>query len=128
VPAGVEVLGYVDREVYRALLGQARVLAIAARPLVYPSGQSVLLEAMAMGRAVVVTDSEAIGGYVADGVTALTVPSGDPSALRQRIVDAAGDDALRRRLGQAGRGAVEQMFNARRMWGTVANDLLELCH
>jgi glycosyltransferase involved in cell wall biosynthesis len=126
VPSGVEVLGYVDRNVYRHLLGRARVVAIAARPLVYPSGQSVLLEAMAMGRTVVVTQTEALAGYITEGVTALTVPPGDPSALRQRILEAASDDDLRRRLGLAGRGSVEGMFNARRMWATVAHDLLEL--
>jgi glycosyltransferase involved in cell wall biosynthesis len=126
VPRGVEVLGYVDRDVYRNLLGRARVVAIATRPVVYPSGQSVLLEAMAMGRAVVVTQTEALAGYVTDGATALTVPAGDASALRERIVEAAGDDDLRRRLGWGGRRAVEVTFNARRMWETVANDLLEL--
>jgi glycosyltransferase involved in cell wall biosynthesis len=126
VRSGVEVLGYVDRDVYRDLLGRARVVAIAARPLVYPSGQSVLLEAMAMGRAVVVTQTEALAGYVTEGATALTVPPGDASALRQRISEAASDDDLRGRIGQGGRDAVEQNFNARRMWATVADDLLEL--
>jgi glycosyltransferase involved in cell wall biosynthesis len=126
VPRGVEVLGYVEREVYRRLLGRARVVAIAARPVVYPSGQSVLLEAMAMGRTVVVTRTEALAGYVTEGATALTVPPGDPSALRERILEAAGDDELRGRLGLCGRGAVEGIFNARTMWATVAQDLLEL--
>jgi glycosyltransferase involved in cell wall biosynthesis len=126
VPSGVEVLGYVDRYVYRSLLGRARVVAIATRPLLYPSGQSVLLEAMAMGRAVVVTHTEALTGYVSDGVTALTVVPGDSTALRDRILEAASDDVLRRRLGQGGRGAVEGTFNARRMWASVADDLLEL--
>jgi glycosyltransferase involved in cell wall biosynthesis len=126
VPAGVEVLGYVDRDVYRRLLGRARVVAIATRPVVYPSGQSVLLEAMAMARAVVVTATPALEGYVDDGVTALAVPPGDSDALRQRLREAAGDDALRERLGRAGRAAVEDRFNARTMWATVAQDLLEL--
>ena len=127
VPSGVEVLGYVDRDVYRDLLGRARVVAIAARPLVYPSGQSVLLEAMAMGRTAVVTQTEALAGYVSDGGTALTVAPGDASALRERIVEAASDDDLRCRLGLRGRDAVERTFNARRMWETVAHDLLDLC-
>jgi glycosyltransferase involved in cell wall biosynthesis len=126
VPPGVEILGYVDRDTYRRLLGRARVVAIATRPVVYPSGQSVLLEAMAMGRAVVVTATPALEGYVDDGVTALAVPPGDAGALRRRIEEAAGDDALRRRLGAGGRAAVEDRFNARAMWAAVADDLLEL--
>ena len=126
VPAGVEVLGYVERDRYRQLLGRARVVAVASRPVVYPSGQSVLLEAMAMGRAVVVTATAALGEYVVDGVTALAVPAGDPTALRQAVLEAAGDDALRARLGVAGRAAVEDRFNARAMWGAVASELWSL--
>jgi glycosyltransferase involved in cell wall biosynthesis len=94
--------------------------------VVYPSGQSVLLEAMAMGRAVVVTATPALEGYIDDGRSALTVPPGDAGALRRRIEEAAGDDALRRRLATGGRAAVEDRFNARAMWAAVANDLLEL--
>lgn len=126
VPAGVEVLGYVPRAEYRRLLAGARVVAIASRPLAYPSGQSVLLEAMAMAKAAVVTATPALADYVDDGVTALAVPPGDPAALRERIVEAAGDDALRRRLGAGGRAAVEATFNARAMWATIAKDLLDL--
>jgi glycosyltransferase involved in cell wall biosynthesis len=127
VPAGVEVLGYVNRRVYRQLLGQARVVAIATLPLAYPSGQSVLLEAMAMARTVVVTATPALQSYMIDGITALAVPPGDSGALRERILEAASDDALRRRLGASGRAAVEEQFNARAMWGAVARDLLDLC-
>ena len=127
VPAGVEVLGYVSRSAYRDLLGRARVVAVATRPLAYPSGQSVLLEAMAMGRAVVVTATPALQDYIDDEVTALAVPPGDPVSLRERLVEAAGDDGLRRRLGAGGRAAVEARFNARAMWRAVADDLLKLC-
>ncbi len=126
IPAGTEVLGYVDRNTYRDLLGRARAVAVVAHPVVYPSGQSVLLEAMAMGRACVVTATEALAGYVTDGVTTLTVPVGDPAAVRERLVQAAADDALRARLGRAARRSVEESFTARRMWQTVADDLLNL--
>lgn len=124
VPAGVEVLGYVDRAVYRQLLGQARVVAIASKPLLYPSGQSVLLEAMAMGRAVVVTGTPALADYVTDGLTSLVVPPGDAAALHERLVEAATDDTLRSRIGRKAREAVEASFSARGMWATVAQDLL----
>jgi glycosyltransferase involved in cell wall biosynthesis len=126
VPAGVEVLGYVDRSVYRSLLGRARVVAVASRPVAYPSGQSVLLEAMAMGRAVVVTETPALADYIDAGTTALAVPPGDPAALREQVLLAAGDESLRRRLGAGGRTAVEDRFNARAMWRAVAGDLLSI--
>jgi glycosyltransferase involved in cell wall biosynthesis len=107
VPAEVDVLGYVDRTVYRELLGRARVVALATKPLLYPSGQSVLLEAMAMARTVVVTESPALADYVVDGTTALCVPQGDAAALRRRIVEAAGDDDLRGEVGRQARNEVD---------------------
>ncbi|MGH9057610.1 MAG: glycosyltransferase family 4 protein [Acidimicrobiales bacterium] len=126
VPAGVELLGYVDRDEYRRLLGAARVVAIAARPVVYPSGQSVLLEAMAMARTVVATFTPALQEYLSDGETCLTVPVGHPSALRERIIEAASDDELRARVGRAARAAVERSYRAESMWAAVAADLLAL--
>jgi glycosyltransferase involved in cell wall biosynthesis len=123
VPAGIDVLGYVERTAYRHLLGRARVVAIATKPLLYPSGQSVLLEAMAMARTVVVTETVSLSGYLVDGVTALCVPPGDASALRRRIEEAAGDDDLRADVGRNAREAVERAFSARDMWATVADDL-----
>ena len=126
VPDGVDVLGYVDRTVYRHLLGRARVVAIAAKPLLYPSGQSVLLEAMAMARAVVVTGTPGLADYIDDGVTALVVPPGDAAALRRRLAEAAGNDELRAQVGHNARQAVERSFSAQAMWSTVAEDLIAL--
>jgi glycosyltransferase involved in cell wall biosynthesis len=126
IPPGVEVLGYVDRDVYRALLGRARVVAIATRPVVYPSGQSVLLEAMSMGRTVVVTQSPALEEYIDAGVNCIAVPHGDATSLRQAIIEASADEDMRQRIGLAGRRCVETSFNARKMWATVAADLIAL--
>ena len=126
IPAGVEMLGYVDRAEYRRLLGKARVVAIATRPLLYPSGQSVLLEAMAMQRCVVVTLTDALADYVRDGQTALAVPPGDADALRSRLLTAANDEDLRTQVGRGGRRAVEATFNARAMWTAIADELWTL--
>lgn len=126
VPSTVEVLGYVERDVYRDLLGRARTVAVTTKPLLYPSGQSVLLEAMAMARAVVVTGTPALADYVEDGRTALVVPPGDAQALRDRLLEVASDDSLRARVGRNAREAVERSFSARAMWAAVADDLLSL--
>lgn len=126
VPDNVEVLGYVDRGRYRELLGAARVVAVLARPVEYPSGQSVLLEAMAMGRTVVVTSTPALADYLRDGVDCLAIPSGDPDAARQRIVEAASDDQLRVRIGTSARQIAEAKYDSARMWASIARDLREL--
>ena len=123
IPDNVEVLGYVGRDVYRRLLSRARVVAVAAKPVVYPSGQSVMLEAMAMARTVVVTGTEAMQGYVEDGINSLVVPPADPSALRAAIRAAASDDALRRRIGRGARRSAVESFDAATMWATIAGDI-----
>lgn len=126
VPENVELLGYVDRDRYRKLLGSAKVVAVLTKPVRYPSGQSVLLEAMAMGRTVVVTNTPSISDYIRDGVDCIAVPPGDPAAVRRAIEEAAADDALRGRIGANARRVVEERYNCATMWGSVARDLFEL--
>jgi glycosyltransferase involved in cell wall biosynthesis len=126
IPAGVEFLGYVTRDRYEDLLRHASVVVVATRQVAYPSGQSVMLEAMAAGRAVVVTRTDPLREYFDDGRTALGVEVGEADGLRAAVSRATGDADLRRRLGAAARSAVEERFNARVMWSLVAKDLHEL--
>ncbi len=70
-------------------------------------GLTALLEAMAMGRPLVVTDRGIMRDYVSDGVEALVVPPEDPTALREAIARVLGDRALAARLGAAARRRVE---------------------
>jgi glycosyltransferase involved in cell wall biosynthesis len=62
-----------------------RSSAIAVVPLEagteYAAGATGLLEAMAMGKSVIVTGTPGISDYVEGGVTARVVPPGDPEAL-----------------------------------------------
>jgi glycosyltransferase involved in cell wall biosynthesis len=125
-PTNVELLGVVDRATYRDLTARARVVAVPTHVRAYPSGQSVVLEAMAMAKPVVVTDTPAMRDYVSDEVTALLVPPGDPVALRDVLGRVMHDAGLRSRLGKAGRERVELELNAPAMWRTVASTLGEL--
>lgn len=102
------------------------MVAVVTRHVEYPSGQSVLLEAMAMARPVVVTATPPLSDYVHDGVDCLTVPVGDPVALREAVERLTGDSDLRLSLGRNGRRATEERFNSRSMWNAVADDLFEL--
>lgn len=60
-----------------------------------------LLEAMASGCAVIVSDLPGLDEAVEAGVTGLSVPSGDVTALREALAAVVGDAALRARLGSA---------------------------
>jgi glycosyltransferase involved in cell wall biosynthesis len=71
-----------------------------------------VLEAMAGGLPVVATDVGDVGRAVADGVTGFVVPPKDPEQLAARLERLLIDADLRRRMGEAGRARVAEMFSA----------------
>jgi glycosyltransferase involved in cell wall biosynthesis len=75
----------------------------------------VIAEAMACGRAVVVSEAGGAAELVSVGVNALACPPGDARLLATRIQTLAADPALRRRIGEVGRVTAERAFARRRM-------------
>jgi glycosyltransferase involved in cell wall biosynthesis len=73
----------------------------------FAAGVNAVMEAMAMGKALIVTDTPGIADYVADGETARVVPAGDPAALRDVIAELLGDEHQRRRLGEGARAVID---------------------
>jgi len=69
-----------------------------------------LLEAMASGCAVIVSDLPGLDEAVEPGVSGLSVPSGDVASLRAALATVIGDPALRAALG-AGAAARAQSFD-----------------
>ena len=72
----------------------------------------VLIEAMAMERAVVSTNCDGVLDIVAEGVTGLFVAPGDSSALAAGLARLLLDPDLRDRMGKAGRRRVLELFDA----------------
>lgn len=91
----------------REIYGRASVVVLALKPNLHVSGLSVLLEAMACSRPVVVTDSPGLREYVRDGETGVVVPLGDADALAAGVEELLADPERARTLGAAGRIAVE---------------------
>lgn len=90
-----------------ALIGAADVVVLPSFTEGLPN---VALEAGAAGVPVVAT---AVGGtpeVIADGVTGLLVPPGNPAALAAGIIAILRDPALARRLGSAGRERLRRLF------------------
>jgi glycosyltransferase involved in cell wall biosynthesis len=108
------------RQVYR----QSTVVAVALSPNKVGSGLTVVLEAMASGRPVVVTANPGMAGYVEHGVNGLLVRPNDPAAMAASIGALLADPVLARDMGRAGRAAVEARFTSRHM----AADLADLLH
>jgi glycosyltransferase involved in cell wall biosynthesis len=89
------------------------------------SGQTVLLEAMACGRPVVVTARPSLRGYVEDGRTALVVEPRRPddlSAAMGRVLD---DPALAERLASAAHREARERFSTRAFAARLAPVLRE---
>jgi glycosyltransferase involved in cell wall biosynthesis len=101
------------------VLGQAAAVVLPSRPLAYPTGQTVLLHAMAMGKCCVVTDSVAMREYVTHGHDAILVPPGDPEALGSALASVMADAALRSRIGRAARQTFEGRFTLEAMWASI---------
>jgi glycosyltransferase involved in cell wall biosynthesis len=121
---GVELPPQVEVQIRAPYLGLRDLYAGAACVVLptradgYPygadcSGQTVLLDAMAMGRPVVASERETLADYVADGETALMVPAEDPDALRSALDRALGDRELAESIGAASRRRVEERFTTR---------------
>ena len=76
---------------------------------------NAVLEAMAAGKPVVAARSGGTPEVVVDGETGLLYRPGDVTALRETLIRLAGDPALRRQLGEAGRARVVEHFGVDRM-------------
>jgi glycosyltransferase involved in cell wall biosynthesis len=70
-----------------------------------------VLEGMAAGVAMVVTDVGGNAEAVMDGVSGLVVPARDPAALGQALLTLVNDERARQRMAQAGRQRVADNFS-----------------
>jgi glycosyltransferase involved in cell wall biosynthesis len=124
VPANVTVETNLALEQVRDRLAGARVVALPVRENSYSGATTVLLQAMAMGKPVVVSRTEAIAsGYgLDDGVNCRLVDPGDTDALERAIVETmTGADAAVY-LGIRARETVERGFS----WERYTNALWEI--
>ena len=113
----VELLGQRPRDEVIGLLGTSDVLVAPSVPTKGGKREGipvVLMEAMSAGLPVVASSLSGIPELVADGVTGLLVPPGDPAAIAAALRRLADDPDLRTRLGVAARGRVVADFDVDR--------------
>ncbi len=100
--------GFVDRP---ALALRALDVVVHASTEPEPFGL-VIAEGMACGKTVIVSRAGGAAELVDEGVDALATPPGDAAALAAAIDRAAGDAALRARIGAAARQTAARRFDA----------------
>jgi len=108
LPANVEARRY-DYAGLRDLYARSAVVAVPLYENDFQAGVTTLLEAMSMGKAVVVTRTTGQGAdVIRDGENGLTVAPGDAVGWRDSIGRLLADEPLRRRLGHSARRWVEE--------------------
>jgi glycosyltransferase involved in cell wall biosynthesis len=123
---GVEIIS--DRITYRelrALYSRCSFVVVPLKQTINASGVSTILEAGAMGKALIVSDNSAISDYIVPGETCLTVPCGNSAALRAAIERLSSDRDLRDQLGSAARSFVTSRFANRPFAEGLASVLTE---
>jgi glycosyltransferase involved in cell wall biosynthesis len=120
LPANTELRMKVGYPELRRLYAGAACVVLPTRREGHPygadcSGQTVMLDAMAMGRPVVASQRSTLSDYVRDGETALIVPPEDPPSLRSALERLLGDRQLAQATGAAGRRRVEEHFTTRQV-------------
>ena len=112
VPDGVTwIPHHVPYPEYRALYDAAAIVVVATGSTVNACGVTSLLEAMAMGKPLIVSDNPALRDYLPPPDCGIVVPVGDEAALRaamRRLID---DPEAARRMGGRARQYVEQRFS-----------------
>jgi glycosyltransferase involved in cell wall biosynthesis len=123
----VEMLGQLDHVHLRELLSRASVVALALDPdVAYPTGQTVLLNAMAVGTPTVITASAPMSDYAHHDVNSWVVRARDPRALRDGIMGLLSDPEAARRIRARALRDVRDRFNAATMWRAVAERMKAL--
>jgi glycosyltransferase involved in cell wall biosynthesis len=95
----------------RQLYADSRFMVMPLHNVEFQAGVTAILEAMAMGRAVICTRTPGQTDVIVDGETGLYVPAGDPQALAAAITYLLANPHEAERMGQAGRRLVEQSMS-----------------
>jgi phosphatidylinositol alpha-1,6-mannosyltransferase len=120
----VRLLGFVPDDELPALYNAADLFVLASRryDLLVEGFGIAIVEASASGLPVIASRSGGIPEAVREGETGFLVDPDDPAAVAATAIRLLGDDALRRRMGTAGRTAAETYYN----WDRVAADLIRI--
>ena len=110
LPDNVEVcqLGFVD---LRRLYAECLFVVMPLEDVPFQAGVTTILEAMAMGKAVICSRTVGQTDIVVDGETGLYVEPGNVTQLREVIQTLLNDPTRAERMGAAGRRKVEEQMD-----------------
>ena len=109
------------RDLYR----RARLVVVPIIETDFQAGITTVLEAMAMGKAIITTATAGRTEVIVDGETGILVPPGDTLALRAAIQRLLSDPQERKRLGENARAAAESSYGLDRYAGRLYQHLVD---
>ncbi|MEP7116644.1 MAG: glycosyltransferase family 4 protein [Acidobacteriota bacterium] len=104
----------------RDLYARSRFVVVPLLQSQSDNGITVILEAMAMGKAVICTATAGQVDVIEDGVTGLFVPVGDAAALRAAMVGLWNDPERARAIGARARARIERHHTLERFCTNVS--------
>jgi glycosyltransferase involved in cell wall biosynthesis len=107
----ITILQNIHYQELRTLYAKARLVIIPLFDVNYAAGVNAVLEAMAMGKPLVVSQTTGITDYVAHDETGLYVAAGSVDELRDAILSLWFNPGACKRLGANARQAVEESMN-----------------
>ena len=110
LPANVQARGYGYREL-RDLYATSQFIVVPLYETDFQAGVTTILEAMAMGKAVIVTKTRGQRDVIQDGVNGIYVPPGDAAALRRSITELLASPSRAAELGASARRTIESQMS-----------------
>jgi glycosyltransferase involved in cell wall biosynthesis len=126
IPGHVEVRDYGTYHALRQLYADSLFVVVPLLNVDFSAGYSVILEAMAMGKAVIVSKIRQRDDFIVDGWNGFYVTPGNVVELRDRIDFLLQNPDEARRLGQNARKSIEERYTLEHFVERVRNAGLAL--
>ena len=94
LPSNIKLLLNIPYSKYLELLFDCRAVIVPLKRLVKSTGQVVILEAMALGKPVIATETVGTVDYIQSGFNGLLVPPDDPGCLHKAISQLLKDESF----------------------------------
>lgn len=108
LPSNIRIHNQLSPRALRDLYSRSRFVVVPLYQTDFDAGVTSICEAMAMGKALIVTRTHAQVDVVREGVNGLYVPPGNPRALRQAIEYLLQHPEETARMGRVGRELAEE--------------------